>query len=55
MDPQQAIRDFSVSLLIDDGTENAITFYQRGLLYHKMGQFDCAVDDYLSGNLSYIA
>jgi hypothetical protein len=52
MDPQAAIRDFSISLLLEDGPDNADSYYQRGLLYHKLGKYDCAVDDYFSGMFS---
>jgi tetratricopeptide (TPR) repeat protein len=46
IDPTQAIKDLSISLLLDEGVSNYGAFYQRALIYHKLGYYDCAVDDY---------
>ncbi|KAI9092398.1 hypothetical protein DFS34DRAFT_633351 [Phlyctochytrium arcticum] len=46
--PQKAIEDYSVCLLLDDGPMNTETYYQRALLYYQLEEYDYAVADLLS-------
>ncbi len=46
-DPQQALRDFSVSLLLEDSELNIESYNHRAVLYVRQGNFERATDDYL--------
>ena len=38
INPEMALQDFSVSLLIDDSVDNILCYLHRGLLYEEMGR-----------------
>ncbi len=46
--PQQALKDFSVSLLLDDSPDNVQAYVHRGVLYTQMKSFDEALADFES-------
>ncbi len=46
--PQQALKDFSVSLLLDDSQANVQAYVQRGVLYTQQNSFDEALADFES-------
>lgn len=48
----RAIDDFSVSILIDDSSDNLNSYYQRALLYFKKKQYELAVVDFLAGKIN---
>ncbi|KAI9199213.1 uncharacterized protein BJ171DRAFT_632051 [Polychytrium aggregatum] len=45
---RRAIDDFSISILLDDSHANAQAFYQRAVLYYKLGKYELAAADYTS-------
>ncbi|KAM8920877.1 tetratricopeptide repeat protein 6 [Pelodytes ibericus] len=44
--PQQAVQDFSISVLLNDDPENLKTFLHRGILYVELGLWTEAVFDF---------
>lgn len=50
--PKQALKDFSVSLLLDDSVANVHTFIHRGVLYTQLKWY--VSDKYCACSLSLI-
>ncbi|XP_048456382.1 uncharacterized protein ttc6 [Rhincodon typus] len=48
MQPQQALQDFSVSVLINDDVENLSSFLHRGILYTDCSEWHAAIYDFES-------
>nr|XP_056707723.1 tetratricopeptide repeat protein 6 [Euleptes europaea] len=48
IDPKQALRDFSISVLLNDDYENLSSFFHRGILYSEMKQWILAMCDFES-------
>ncbi|XP_009472781.1 PREDICTED: tetratricopeptide repeat protein 6 [Nipponia nippon] len=48
IDPQRAVQDFSVSVLINDTQENFCSFLHRGILYSEQCQWSLAICDFES-------
>ncbi|XP_072423984.1 uncharacterized protein ttc6 [Chiloscyllium punctatum] len=46
--PQQALQDFSVSVLINEDVENLESFLHRGILYTERGEWHAAIYDFES-------
>lgn len=46
--PQKALKDFSVSLLLDDSPANVQAYVHRGVLYTQLNNFDEALADFES-------
>ncbi|CAF5175232.1 unnamed protein product, partial [Rotaria sp. Silwood1] len=44
--PAQALKDFSISLLINPEYENVGAYLHRALIYCQQNQFDAAIADY---------
>ncbi|XP_060684942.1 uncharacterized protein ttc6 [Hemiscyllium ocellatum] len=44
--PQQALQDFSVSVLINEDVENLESFLHRGILYTERGEWHAAIYDF---------
>ncbi|KAJ3259590.1 cytochrome c oxidase subunit 1 [Boothiomyces macroporosus] len=49
--PQWAIQDLSVSILLNPYETNSDAFYHRALLYQRLGFDNLAIADYMSGKL----
>ncbi|KAI8804058.1 hypothetical protein BJ742DRAFT_826275 [Cladochytrium replicatum] len=45
---RKAIEDLSISILIDNTNSNSTSYYQRAILYYKIGQYDNAISDYMT-------
>eukprot|EP00118_Oscarella_pearsei_P015724 m.143590 g.143590 ORF g.143590 m.143590 type:complete len:1883 (+) comp38394_c1_seq23:49-5697(+) len=45
-DPQKALKDLSVSLLLDNSAKNVLAYFHRGILYTDMKQFMEAIPDF---------
>ncbi|XP_041070110.1 uncharacterized protein ttc6 [Carcharodon carcharias] len=46
INPQQALQDFSVSVLINDEVENLDSFLHRGILYTEFSEWHAAIYDF---------
>ncbi|XP_033111439.1 uncharacterized protein LOC117112460 isoform X2 [Anneissia japonica] len=46
--PKKALKDFSVSLLLDDSLDNIMAYMHRGILYMELNRFEDAMADFES-------
>ncbi|RKO91226.1 hypothetical protein BDK51DRAFT_37796 [Blyttiomyces helicus] len=46
--PRWALMDYSISILLEDSSLNSEAYYQRALLYYKLGEHSLAIADYCS-------
>jgi len=45
LQPQRALHDLSVSLLLDSSSDNISCYLQRGMLYIKLARQACYIGD----------